>query len=59
MMRKHPDVIVKGKTIELSDLDADPIATFKKSKLPGRSRERSDDLSPSVFIVKMTSITVK
>jgi stearoyl-CoA desaturase (delta-9 desaturase) len=30
MMRKHPDVIAKGKTIDLSDLDADPIVKFQE-----------------------------
>jgi stearoyl-CoA desaturase (delta-9 desaturase) len=28
MVRKHPDVIAKGKTIDLSDLEADPIVRF-------------------------------
>lgn len=30
MVRKHPDVIAKGKTIDLSDLEADPIVRFQK-----------------------------
>jgi len=30
MMRKHPDVIAKGKTIDLSDLEADPIVKFQE-----------------------------
>jgi stearoyl-CoA desaturase (delta-9 desaturase) len=29
MMRKHPDVIAKGKTIDLSDLEADPVVMFQ------------------------------
>jgi len=28
MMRKHTDVIAKGKNIDLSDLEADPIVKF-------------------------------
>jgi stearoyl-CoA desaturase (delta-9 desaturase) len=28
MMRKHPDVIAKGKNIDISDLEADPIVMF-------------------------------
>jgi len=28
LMRKHPDVIAKGKTIDISDLEADPIVMF-------------------------------
>jgi stearoyl-CoA desaturase (delta-9 desaturase) len=27
-MRKHPDVIAKGKSIDISDLMADPIVMF-------------------------------
>jgi stearoyl-CoA desaturase (delta-9 desaturase) len=30
MMRKHPEVIQKGKTIDLSDLKTDPIVMFHK-----------------------------
>jgi stearoyl-CoA desaturase (delta-9 desaturase) len=30
MMRKHPEVIAKGKTVDLSDLEADPIVMFQK-----------------------------
>ncbi|XP_062510141.1 acyl-CoA Delta12-desaturase-like [Corticium candelabrum] len=28
--RKHPDVIKKGRTIDMSDLDADPVVVFQK-----------------------------
>jgi stearoyl-CoA desaturase (delta-9 desaturase) len=28
MMRKHPDVIAKGKNIDISDLERDPIVMF-------------------------------
>jgi stearoyl-CoA desaturase (delta-9 desaturase) len=30
MVRKHPDVIRNGKTIDLSDLEADPVVMFQK-----------------------------
>lgn len=30
MVRKHKDVIVKGKTVDLSDLEADPLVMFQK-----------------------------
>ncbi|KDR09768.1 hypothetical protein L798_00260, partial [Zootermopsis nevadensis] len=30
MVRKHPEVIAKGKTLDLSDLEADPIIMFQK-----------------------------
>jgi len=30
MVRKHPDVIAKGKNIDLSDLEADPIVKFQE-----------------------------
>lgn len=30
MMKKHPDVREKGKTVDMSDLDADPIVMFQK-----------------------------
>ncbi|XP_073993106.1 acyl-CoA Delta-9 desaturase-like isoform X2 [Rhodnius prolixus] len=30
MMKKHPDVKIKGKTIDMSDLDADPFVMFQK-----------------------------
>lgn len=30
MMRKHPDVIEKGSTIDMSDLDNDPLVSFQK-----------------------------
>nr|CAD7193904.1 unnamed protein product [Timema douglasi] len=30
MMRKHPDVIEKGKYVDLTDLEADPIVMFQK-----------------------------
>jgi len=28
MMRKHPEVIAKGKNIDISDLETDPIVMF-------------------------------
>nr|CAD7425197.1 unnamed protein product [Timema monikensis] len=31
MMRKHPDVIEKGKYVDLTDLEADPIVMFQKT----------------------------
>jgi len=31
LSRKHPDVINKGKTIDLSDLERDPIVTFQRN----------------------------
>ncbi|RZC34109.1 FA desaturase domain containing protein, partial [Asbolus verrucosus] len=30
MVRKHPEVITKGKTVDLSDLEADPVVMFQK-----------------------------
>lgn len=30
MLKKHPDVKEKGKQIDMSDLDADPIVAFQK-----------------------------
>ena len=30
MVRKHPEVIRKGKTVDLSDLKADPIVMFQR-----------------------------
>lgn len=30
MCRKHPDVALKGKTIDMSDLQADPVVAFQK-----------------------------
>lgn len=30
MMKKHPDVREKGKTVDMTDLDADPIVMFQK-----------------------------
>lgn len=30
MTKKHPDVIEKGKEIDISDLDADPVVAFQK-----------------------------
>lgn len=30
LCRKHPDVISKGKTIDLSDLMADPVVRFQR-----------------------------
>ncbi|XP_034246601.1 acyl-CoA Delta(11) desaturase-like [Thrips palmi] len=30
MMRKHPDVIAKGKDIDMSDLESDPLIMFQK-----------------------------
>ncbi|XP_063925341.1 acyl-CoA Delta-9 desaturase-like [Zophobas morio] len=30
MVRKHPDVIKRGKTLDLSDLEADPVVRFQK-----------------------------
>lgn len=36
MMRKHPDVIVKGKTIDMSDLSNDPLIVFQRRYLLSR-----------------------
>ncbi|KAE8741283.1 hypothetical protein FOCC_FOCC013205 [Frankliniella occidentalis] len=33
MMKKHPDVIEKGKTIDMSDLDSDPLIMFQKKNI--------------------------
>jgi stearoyl-CoA desaturase (delta-9 desaturase) len=30
LVRKHPDVKEKGKTIDMSDLEADPLLKFQK-----------------------------
>lgn len=30
MLRKHKDVFEKGKTVDMSDIDADPIVTFQR-----------------------------
>lgn len=30
MVRKHKDVLIKGKTVDLSDLEADPVVMFQK-----------------------------
>lgn len=30
MMKKHPDVKEKGKTIDMSDLEADPVVMWQK-----------------------------
>lgn len=30
MVRKHKDVIIKGKTVDLSDLEADAIVMFQR-----------------------------
>lgn len=30
LVRKHPDVKEKGKTLDTSDLDADPVVMFQK-----------------------------
>jgi stearoyl-CoA desaturase (delta-9 desaturase) len=30
LVRKHPDVKVKGKAIDMSDLEADPLLKFQK-----------------------------
>lgn len=30
MVRKHKDVMNKGKTVDLSDLEADPVVMFQK-----------------------------
>lgn len=30
MMKKHPDVIAKGKLIDMSDIEADPLIMFQK-----------------------------
>lgn len=30
MVRKHKDVFIKGKTVDLSDLEADPVVMFQK-----------------------------
>ena len=30
MIKKHPDVKLKGKTIDMSDLEADPVVMFQK-----------------------------
>ena len=30
MVRKHPDVITKGRTIDLSDLEQDPIVVWQR-----------------------------
>lgn len=30
MVKKHPDVIAKGKCIDMSDMEADPIVMFQK-----------------------------
>lgn len=29
MMKKHPDVIAKGKTIDLSDMESDPFVMWQ------------------------------
>lgn len=34
MSRKHPDVIAKGKLIDMKDLDADPFVMFQKRSVP-------------------------
>lgn len=33
MIKKHPDVREKGKTIDMSDLEKDPIIMFQKKYL--------------------------
>lgn len=39
LCRKHPEVKEKGKTIDLSDLESDPILAFqKKYVIKGRSK---------------------
>ena len=30
-MRKHPEVIRRGRTLDLSDLKADPVVTFQRT----------------------------